>query len=140
MKFAKSFDSAIKQMLQDMWYNHPIGRCRKRAHAILLSADGYKIPQISQILNTERRAVSSWIDLWESQGVLGLYDKPRSGRPPIFTDSQAALIPSIVEEEPRQLKQAQVKMEKITGKQASCSTFKRILKKPSMCGNAAAAH
>lgn len=140
MKFATPFDNAMKQMLQDMWQQHPISCCRKRAHAILLSAKGFKIPQISQMLEIERRAISRWIDHWEAYGVLGLYDKPRSGRPPIFTPSEAALIPGIVDEEPRQLKQAQVKIEQMTGKQASCYTIKRILKKPSMCGNAAAAH
>lgn len=140
MKFATPFDSTMKQMLHEIWHNHPIARCRKRAHAILLSANGYKIPQISQILETERRAVSHWIDLWEALGVMGLYDKPRSGRPPIFTPSEAALLPDIVDEEPRQLKQALVKIEKITGKSASCYTLKRILKKPSMCGNVADAH
>jgi transposase len=139
MKFATPFDTAMKQMLHDMWHNHPLDRCRTRAHAILLSANGYKIPQISQILETERRAISHWIDRWEKHGVLGIYDKPRSGRPPIFTQSEAALIPGIVDEEPRQLKQALVKIEEITGKQASCYTLKRILKKPAMFGNAAAA-
>ena len=140
MKFATSFDTATKQMLHDMWQNHPNSRCRKRAHGILLSENGYKIPQIAQILETERRAISHWIDMWEKHGVLGIYDKPRSGRPPIFTQSEIALILSIVEEEPRQLKKAQVKIAEITGKQASCYTLKRILKKPAMSGNAAAVH
>ncbi len=140
MKFVTTFDTAITQMLQDMWQKHPVSCCRKRAHAMLLSANGFSIPQISQILETERRAISNWIDNWEAHGVLGLYDKPRSGRPPIFTQAEAALIPGIVDEEPRQLKQALVKIEKITGKSASCYTLKRILKKPTMCGNAAAAH
>jgi transposase len=140
MKFATSFDNAMKQMLHEIWHNHPIARCRKRAHAILLSANGYKIPQISQILEVERRAVSQWIDKWEALGVMGLYDKPRSGRPPIFTPSEATLLLDIVDEEPRQLKQAQVKIEKITGKSASGYTLKRLLKKPNMCGNVVDAH
>ena len=140
MKFATPFNTETQQMLHDMWHNHPLTRCRKRAHAILLSAKGYKIPQISQVLEIERRAVSRWIDSWEAQGVLGLYDNPRSGRPPIFTPAETALLPEIVDKEPRQLKQAQVEIEKITGKQASCYTLKRLLKKSATSGNAAAAH
>ena len=140
MKFATPFNTEIQHMLHDMWHNHPVARCRKRAHAILLSAKGYKIPQISQVLEIERRAVSRWIDEWEAQGVLGLYDSPRSGRPPIFTPAETALLPKIVDKEPRQLKKAQVEIEKITGKYASCYTLKRLLKKSVTSGNAVAAH
>ncbi len=140
MKYATHLTPEIKKMLQEMWHNHPVSRCRQRAHGILLSANGYTIPQISPILGVERRAVSAWIDNWESLGLFGLYDQPRSGRPPIFTLEEQALLPKLVEEEPRQLKGAQVKMAEITGKQASCYTLKRILKKPAMSGNAAAAH
>lgn len=139
MKYATHLTPEIKQMLQEMWRNHPVSRCRQRAHGILLSASGYTIPQISPILGVERRAVSAWIDNWERLGLFGLYDQPRSGRPPIFTLEEQALLPKLVEKEPRQLKSAQVKMAEITGKQASCYTLKRVLKNSTMFGNAAAA-
>jgi transposase len=140
MKYATSLTPEIKKMLQEMWHNHPISRYRQRAHGILLSTRDYSIPQIAQILEVERKAVSSWIDQWENQGLFGLYDKSRSGRPPIFTEEEVALLPSLVDEEPRQLKQALIKIEKITGKQASCYTLKRVLKNSIMFGNVAAAH
>ena len=140
MKYATPLTPEMKQMLQEMWRNHPISRCRQRAHGILLSARGYRIPQIAQILEVERRAVSAWIDNWEKYGLFGLYDQARSGRPPIFTQEEKALLPKLVEEEPLQLKEAQVKMAEITGKQASCYTLRRVLKNSIMFGNVAAAH
>jgi transposase len=135
MKYAAFLSSEYKIMLQDMWHYHPISRCRQRAHAILLSARNYSIPQIAEILEVERRAVSAWIDGWEAQGLLGLYDKPRCGRPPIFTDDESILIEQLTNEEPRQLKRVLAKMKERTGKSASCITLKRVLKNSIIRGN-----
>ena len=139
MKYARPLTAESKKTLQEMWRNHPISRCRQRAHGILLSERGYSILQIAQILEVERRAVSAWISHWESLGLVGLYDQARAGRPPIYTQEEQALVPTLIDEEPRQLKIAKVKMAEITGKQASCYTLKRILKNSSMSGNAVAA-
>jgi transposase len=138
MKNATPITAESKQTLKEMWRNHPTSRCRQRAHGILLSVSGYTIVQIAQLLEVERRAVSAWIDHWESLGLIGLYDQPRSGRPTMFTEEEQALLLTLIAEEPRQLKSAQVKMADITGKPASCYTLKRVLKNSSMSGNAAA--
>ena len=95
MKYATPLTPEMKQMLQEMWRNHPILRCRQRAHGILLSARGYRIPQIAQILEVERRAVSAWIDNWETCGLFGLYDQARSGRPHYFYTGRESIATKI---------------------------------------------
>ena len=55
---------------------------RQRAQAILLSARGYSLDQLSDILVADRDTVSRWLDRWQQHGLSGLSDAPRSGRPP----------------------------------------------------------
>ena len=56
-------------------------RERQRAQAILLSARGYGLDQLADILGADRDTVSRWLDRWQREGFGGLSDAPRSGRP-----------------------------------------------------------
>jgi len=48
----------------------------------LLSARHYTAPQIAEIQDTSRVTVYAWLDRFDAEGPAGLYDRPRSGRPP----------------------------------------------------------
>jgi transposase len=67
--------------LQVMHKFHPLTWSRMRAHAILLSDEGYSVQEIAQIYGVCRQTVSSWIKAWENKGLVGLMDQARSGRP-----------------------------------------------------------
>lgn len=112
--------------------NHPTFRCRHRAQAILLSVRGFTIEQLWSILDVRRDAISGWIDRWEREGLRGLYDRSRTGRPTIYTAEEVNLLKTLVDEEPRQIKTAQSKLADMTQKVASTSTLKRLLKKISI--------
>lgn len=129
MKFAAPLAEEVRETLQEMYERHPTFRCRQRAQAILLSARGFTLHQLWEILDVRRDAISSWLDRWETEGLLGLYDLPRSGRPSIYTDAEADQLKRLVDEEPRQIKVAQRQLAEITGKAASSSTLKRLLTK-----------
>lgn len=129
MKFAQPIPEEVRITLQEMHMNHPTFRCRQRAQAILLSARGFSIAELWSILEVRRDAISGWIDRWESEGLLGLYDRPRIGRPSIYTGAEVNLLKTLVDEEPRQIKTAQAKLADMTQKTASTSTLKRLLKK-----------
>ncbi len=58
-----------------------VGRVSERIRAILLSAKGYSVPQIADIFEVDQASVRAWIERFQAQGVKGLYDRPRSGRP-----------------------------------------------------------
>jgi transposase len=58
-----------------------VGRVSERMHAVLLSARGYDIAQIASILEYDEASVRRWIERYESEGIEGLQDRPRSGRP-----------------------------------------------------------
>lgn len=131
MKFAQPIPEEVRVTLQEMHMNHPTFRCRQRAQAILLSVRGFTITELWSILDVRRDAISEWIDRWENEGLLGLYDRPRAGRPTIYTTAEVDLLKTLVDEEPRQIKTAQTKLADMTQKVASTSTLKRLLKKNS---------
>mgnify|MGYP003615762243 FL=1 len=128
MKFAQPIPEEVRVTLTEMYMNHPTFRCRQRAQAILLSVRGFTIEALWSILDVRRDAISGWIDRWEEEGLLGLYDRPRAGRPRIYTEVEVNLLKTLVDEEPRQLKTARIQLADMTQKTASTSTLKRLLK------------
>ena len=102
---------------------------RRRAHAIVLSHQGHTIDQICEILSVTRETVSLWFDAWEAQGLDGLQDKPRAGRPPIYSDAERERLLELVQKHPHQLKAVQARLQQETGKGACTMTLKRALKK-----------
>ena len=58
-----------------------IGRVSERMRMILLSSRGYSVPQIAAIFECDEETVRSWFARFEAEGVAGLRDRPRSGRP-----------------------------------------------------------
>ena len=56
-------------------------RVSERCHALLLSAKGYSITQLSDIFEVRRDTIRDWFDRWDSEGISGLEDAPKSGRP-----------------------------------------------------------
>jgi len=59
-----------------------IGRVSERAHFVLLSDQGKSVPEIGAVMGYSAQAVYPWLARYQQQGVAGLYDEPRSGRPP----------------------------------------------------------
>ena len=49
---------------------------------ILLSAQKYVVSEIAELTLFNKDSVLYWLDRYESQGLSGLGDRPRSGRPP----------------------------------------------------------
>jgi transposase len=49
---------------------------------VLLCARGYRVPQIAQIHDCGEDVVRLWLHRYDQEGITGLEDEPRSGRPP----------------------------------------------------------
>ncbi len=75
-------------------------RVSKRIHAILLNNDENTSGDISKILKTSRSKVSEWLKIFDEQGVDGLLEGERSGRPCLLTDLQKILLCDIVDSGP----------------------------------------
>ncbi len=59
-----------------------VGRVALRAQMVLLNARGYTVPEIARVHDCGMDVVRTWLHRYEQQGVAGLEDEPRSGRPP----------------------------------------------------------
>ena len=56
----------------------------RRARIVLLAADGGAIRHIASQVGVDRNVVRMWLDRFRRQGVEGLTDRPRPGRPRVF--------------------------------------------------------
>lgn len=55
---------------------------RTRCQMILLSSTGHAVSEIADLTLFDENTILYWFDRYESQGLAGLEDRPRSGRPP----------------------------------------------------------
>jgi len=55
-----------------------------RAKIVLMAADGLGNDQIAARLDTRREIVSRWRKRFFEEGMAGLEERPRGGRPPVF--------------------------------------------------------
>jgi transposase-like protein len=56
-----------------------------RARIVLLAAEGASNKQIARRLDTTPQTVCKWRKRFYEEGLSGLEDRPRSGRPPLFS-------------------------------------------------------
>ena len=130
-RFVAPLTDSEEQTLTSAYHHGEKRALRRRAHAILLSAQGRTINQISEILQVRRDAVSRWLNQWERSGLDGLIDKPRSGRTPILDDDDHQRLQELVAEQPHQIRSLQARLQEETGKTISTVTLRRALKKKS---------
>ncbi len=81
MKFVSPLTASQVSGLQERRKSSLTHRQRQRAHAVLLSAKGYTLDQLQDILDTDRDSISGWLGLWHEQGLTCLSDAPKPGRP-----------------------------------------------------------
>ena len=128
MKFVSHLSPAIQLTLKEAHKHHSSNRSRQRAHALLLSHKGYTITQLTDIFDVNRGTISQWLNDWKTLGLVGLCDKPKSGRPTILNADEAERFRQYIDKNPHQPKSAIAQLEAETGKTASNDTYKRILK------------
>lgn len=58
-----------------------VGRVSERIHYVLLRSRGYAPAQIAELYQIDERTVLHWLERYQAEGVGGLDDRPRSGRP-----------------------------------------------------------
>jgi len=75
-------------------------RVAKRIHAVVLNMEGQTSIEISDILKAPRSKVSLWLQNYEIQGVEGLLEGQRSGRPCELTPQQMTALTDIVDSGP----------------------------------------
>lgn len=75
-------------------------RVSKRVGAVLLNHEQKTSGEIASLLRSSRSKVSQWLRTYEDQGVEGLMEGRRTGRPSLLTDLQKVLLCDIVDSGP----------------------------------------
>lgn len=103
-------------------------RCFKRLQSIKLNARGYSVSLISTMQEVHYNSVYNWITLYKKDGVAGLKDDPKSGRPELLTAPDKKKVAAYMQETPRQPKTVLARIESELGKTISRNTLRRALK------------
>ena len=75
-------------------------RVAKRLRAVVLNSEGHTSGELARILQAPRSKVSEWLQRYQSQGVDGLLEGYRSGRPAELTGKQRQRLGDILESGP----------------------------------------
>ncbi len=71
-----------RSALRQLYWQTKDADIRSRCQMLLLSADGHSVAEIAQLTLFDENSVLFWFDRYETKGVAGLEDRPKSGRPP----------------------------------------------------------
>lgn len=102
---------------------------RQRAHFLILVSQNVKNENLMKIFKVSYKTMYNWLNRWEYEVMLGLYNKPGRGRKKTFNSAQAAQIRDWVKLLPKQLNQVVQKIKKEWCINISTETIKRIFKK-----------
>jgi hypothetical protein len=104
MKYVTPLSDTEIETLQQMHAHHPSRRARIRAHSLLLRHQRYAIPQIARLDQVDQRRGSAWIARWQAWGLVGVYDRPRSGRPTLFNAEEQQKVYAYLGAAPKDVK------------------------------------
>src|SRR5947208_93034 len=91
--FANGPDSEIEQLHAEL---HGQWRQAARAVMILLSSHGLAPGQVAELLDCHPATVRRWIGRFNDEGLAGLADRPRSGRPALGGRQLASRIAALL--------------------------------------------
>ena len=78
-------------------------RTVERAKIIWLASQGRRVPAIARELRLGDETVRLWLKRFNADGLAGLRDRPRSGRPATYTAEQAGEVVALSLTDPRSL-------------------------------------
>ena len=79
----------VKEILRKEIRRSDEARYDHRLHAVLLAVDGRSPYDIAELLGDAPRSVYNWINLFREDGLAGLREETRSGRPTRLTEKQS---------------------------------------------------
>lgn len=113
-------------------------RTKDRATALRLSHRGWKTEQIAEYLNWQVATVRQTIHRWQDEGLYGLWDVPRQGRPRSWDAADMAYLEDTLEQSSATLNSAQLVTQLEQDRQVTLSRrhLRRLLKKRAIDGSA----
>lgn len=100
----ETLTESAHQDLADLYHTTKQPRIRTRSQMILLSAEqALKAPQIALIVRESECTVQRWLKRYQAEGITGLHDAPKSGKPSKVSQAYRQQLVSSVRQRPRSL-------------------------------------
>lgn len=131
MRYIHNLSKEEKGTLENGHRTGSTSRYRNRCQAILLSHQGYKINELSKMYSVNRDTICRWFNDWESEGIEGLLDDTRSGRPAklsVSNEEHINEVKRLLKEECQKLDKVRGELEESLGIEVSKRTLQRFLK------------
>jgi transposase len=77
---------------------------RSRCQTVLLSAQGHSAAEIADLTFFDQETVLFWFDYYKAEGLTGLRDRPRPGRPPKMWGASRDDLQQAAEQDPRNVR------------------------------------
>ena len=87
--------------LRNMYDQAQCPRLRRRAQTVLLAQAGYDVAEIAKITRQSSWTTRRWLHRFMAEGCDGLWEAPRSGRPPEITPAIELFLHEAVVKSPR---------------------------------------
>lgn len=100
--YAREFSDGEREMLKS-WLEGNDRDLKHRARVVLLSGDGYRIPEIGEMVGAHPANLRKWIHRFNRDGCRGLISTRSGGAKPRFTAEQKQRIVALAETRPRDL-------------------------------------
>jgi len=86
--------------LQDEIRRNDASRYDHRLHGVLLVAQGMTCPRVAQLLGDSHHSVVNWVRRFETEGLAGLAEGQRPGRPSRLNNQQMAKVEAALRNSP----------------------------------------
>jgi transposase len=92
----------VARALQDEIRRSEESRYDHRLHGVLLVAQGMNCPQVAALLGDASRSVENWVRQFEVDGLAGLQEGKRPGRPRRLSSRQLAEVDAVLRKTPQE--------------------------------------
>lgn len=118
-----------RQVLEKGYQNGKSHAFRKRCHIVLLKSEKRSSEEVSMFLKMSEPSVNTWLDRYESEGIVGLFTKKGRGRKPILNvETDEAVVRDSIKVERQRLTETQAIIAQKLNKEFSTKTLKLFLK------------
>lgn len=100
--YARELTESEQEQLKS-WLDSQDSDLRHRARVILLSTEGYRIPEIGEMVEAHPANLRKWIHRFNREGCRGLVSTRSGGAKPRFTEEQKRRIIALAQTRPREL-------------------------------------
>ncbi|MDB5971458.1 MAG: transposase [Hydrocarboniphaga sp.] len=91
---------SMRQVLQDEVRRSAVSRYDHRLHGVLLVSQGLSCSEVGRLLGKSVRSVQYWVHRFEQDGVAGLIEGQRPGRPGRLDRDQLRALSALLREPP----------------------------------------